>query len=254
MTAHAVRSIKALFAPLPVRAISDHRLSALHFRVLAAIAMHDRMSDHRKAGQGCWASNKTLAEEVGCDYTRLSATITALGSFGYIDRRPHPLNKRLRVYRVIYGEDDSLRIGKLSDDDAPPIVCEDASDHGPTVCRPNSQLPQINEQLPVNIFRETDNKFCRSSERNSPEGAPSAGDGGADARAREGMGNVGGRVAQFEREWRRARATGNAIKRGDVERYRDQLGEIYLHSHAPEQVKEQALRIIQELELYLRNI
>ena len=62
-----------VIVPLPPRVVGDRRLSALHFRVLAAIAMHDRMSHVRRAGQGCWATNQTLATEATCDYARLSS-------------------------------------------------------------------------------------------------------------------------------------------------------------------------------------
>lgn len=91
------------FAPLPARAIGDPRLSALHLRALGAIAMHDRLGRNR---QGCWAGNKRLAEMIGCDYTRLSAALTNLATWGYIEREPHPLNKRMRVFRVLYTDDD----------------------------------------------------------------------------------------------------------------------------------------------------
>jgi hypothetical protein len=81
---------KAAFAPLPARDIGDKRLSGLHFRVLAAIAMHDRMSGSRGKGQGCRAGNKTLATECGCDYSRLSATITD---------RPRQMKRMLKELR-----------------------------------------------------------------------------------------------------------------------------------------------------------
>src|SRR5690349_1959535 len=93
---------KLCFAPLPARAIGDQRLTKLHFRVLGAIAFHDRMSDPRKAGQGCWASNRTLSSECGCNYTNLSTAISELAGWGYIKRDSRPLDKRRRIYRVIY--------------------------------------------------------------------------------------------------------------------------------------------------------
>jgi hypothetical protein len=58
-------SDRVFFAPLPPRAIRDGRLSGRHFRVLAAIALHDRMAGRRKRGAGCWASHRTLCDEVG---------------------------------------------------------------------------------------------------------------------------------------------------------------------------------------------
>ena len=68
------------FAALPARAIGDDRLKGSHLKVLAAIAIHDRLSGARGKGQGCWAGNKRLAGMIGCNYTRLSATITDLAT------------------------------------------------------------------------------------------------------------------------------------------------------------------------------
>ncbi len=45
---------KNFFAAMPARMMSDERLAALHFRVLAVIAVHDRMG---RNGQHCWAGN-----------------------------------------------------------------------------------------------------------------------------------------------------------------------------------------------------
>ena len=90
------------FAPLPARAIGDARFTATHFRVLGAIAVHDRMSAKRKTGQGCWASHKTLAALCGVNYNNLSTAISELGQWGYLTRQSHPLNKRQHVYRVVY--------------------------------------------------------------------------------------------------------------------------------------------------------
>ena len=107
---------KISFAPIPPRAIGDKRLTGSHFRVLAAIAMHDRLSMSRKAGQGCWASNKRLAELTNLNYSNLSTALIQLGEWGYLNREPHPLNKRTRIYRVIY---DALPTGKQSLNDLP---------------------------------------------------------------------------------------------------------------------------------------
>src|SRR5713226_4118079 len=97
---------KPCFAPLPARAIGDPRLTGLHLRALAAIALHDRLSGPRKQGQGCWAGNDTLVQTCGCNYTNLSTAITDLVQWEYVKRAANPSNKRLRVYRVIYTEAD----------------------------------------------------------------------------------------------------------------------------------------------------
>ncbi len=105
------RKPKDFYAPIPARAIGDQRLKGLHHKVLSAIAVHDRRAGSTGKGQGCWAGNKRLAEMIGCDYTRLSTAITDLATWGYIERTPHPLNKKQRVLHVIYTGDDARFVG-----------------------------------------------------------------------------------------------------------------------------------------------
>ena len=97
---------KPIFAAIPARAYGDPRLKGLHHRVLGVVALHDRMSAARKNGQGCWAGNKRLAELIGCDYSRLSATLSDLATWGYIDSRTNPMNKTRRILFVVYDERD----------------------------------------------------------------------------------------------------------------------------------------------------
>jgi DNA-binding MarR family transcriptional regulator len=95
---------KELFAPLPIRAISDQRLSGRHLRVLAAIAYHDRFG---RNGQGCWAGRRRLAAEAGIAGTHVSNMLSDLRSWAYIKSERHPMNRRTTIHRVIY--DDSNR-------------------------------------------------------------------------------------------------------------------------------------------------
>lgn len=105
------------FAPVPARAISDARLRGLHWKILAAVAPHDRMSAARdKGGQGCWAGNKRLTRMIGCHYTNLSTALSELEMWGYIERKPNPANKRRRVLYVIYDERDAALVGTSSED------------------------------------------------------------------------------------------------------------------------------------------
>lgn len=174
---------KTFFAPLPLRAISDDRLAALDLRVLACLAFHDRMSSVRGKGQGAWASNETLAKRVGCHYTRLSSSITRLGKLGYVDREPHPLNKRLRVYRVRYdGAADSLPDGKAlptgkgstPDNLTPPegTLCDSANSNGSTVCRDLEISAQSQSDDPVEYISLSDVRdFAEANGRYSDESA-----------------------------------------------------------------------------------
>jgi len=180
----------AAFAMLPYRAIGDSRLTSLDLRTLAAISWHDRGSRPRGKGAGCWAGNKKLTEEVGCDYTNLSSTVTKLGTLGYITREPHPVNRKLRVYRVVY---DALPIDKqsspangLPDHKLSPThetvsesiasASEDVlgpewdRETGEIVCRPNPQGNEEQEQsrsIYIPLKRED---ISRSELTNSPKG------------------------------------------------------------------------------------
>lgn len=102
------------FAPFPLRALSDQSLTALDLRALGTIAYHDRLSGPRGKGQGAWASLATYAARTKCHYTNMSTTLTKLVAKGYLSREKHPLNGRMNVYRVVYGESDSLPSDKLS--------------------------------------------------------------------------------------------------------------------------------------------
>jgi len=97
------RPTKPLYAPIPARAIGDDNLSSLDLRVLAVIAAHDRLGAN---GVGCYANHNRLAEIVGCHLKSLSRSLRNLGEGGYIEVAPHPLNRRLRVYRVLYNDRD----------------------------------------------------------------------------------------------------------------------------------------------------
>jgi hypothetical protein len=194
---------QSAFAAIPERAIGDARLNGSHWRALAAIALHDRLSARRKQGAGCYASNKTLSERSGLNYTNFSTIVRELGLWGYIVSTPHPINRRTRVYRVIYDEAggaDGLPTDKLSSDETPSNglptgkvlsqsddaeakPASSANDTLPTgeqsaeiVCPPIQQ-PHETTQQPNDIYIPlSGNKSCET-ERYSPEGAPILGEG-----------------------------------------------------------------------------
>src|SRR5690242_6147773 len=71
---------KVHFSGIPLRALADGRLTDRDYRILGIVAGYDRMSSVR-GGQGCWASLKTMAGQVGgegADYTRFSGSISKL--------------------------------------------------------------------------------------------------------------------------------------------------------------------------------
>jgi DNA-binding MarR family transcriptional regulator len=108
---------KELFAPIPVRAMNDLRLSPRHFRALMAVAFHDRFG---RNGQGCWVGRKQLAKEAGCDETNFSHALSDLRLFGYIKSEEHPLSRRMKVHRVIYDTAERCEAQHLSTD----VRCE----------------------------------------------------------------------------------------------------------------------------------
>ena len=119
-----------LFAALPRRAIGDNRLSARHFRVLAAVAYHDRFG---RNGQGCWAGRKRLAAMAGCSLTHTSDALSDLRRFGYVVSQPHPMNRRTMVHRVIYDESNRSQI-------------RDPLAEAPTADRSRLQVEQVPSQ------------------------------------------------------------------------------------------------------------
>jgi len=94
---------KQRFAPIPLRALLDQRLTGHHLRLLGMIAAHDRLG---KNGSGCWASQDRLAALLGCSKSRLSEGLSDLRDYGYIASQLNPQRRWHRVHRVIYSIDD----------------------------------------------------------------------------------------------------------------------------------------------------
>jgi DNA-binding MarR family transcriptional regulator len=96
-----------LFVALPIRLNRDRNLSALDIRCLAAIARHDNRSLSKGTGPGCFATNVTLAMEVGIDATNFSKSLSRLFGGGYVVREQRAGHRRgLTTLRVIYDADD----------------------------------------------------------------------------------------------------------------------------------------------------
>ena len=102
------------FAPLPARALADETLAALDLRVLAALAVHDRFGAN---GIGCYASHPRLAGLVKCHLKSLSRSLRTLAEGGYIEAIPFVLNKRQRVYKVLYtAADDAVMTNPIGNE------------------------------------------------------------------------------------------------------------------------------------------
>tara|TARA_R110000751_G_scaffold180038_1_gene286410 strand:+ start:22626 stop:23405 length:780 start_codon:yes stop_codon:yes gene_type:complete len=87
------------FGALPGRVCNDKRLTALHFKVLMAVAVHDRMG---RNGQCCWAGRKKLTSRVGCDPSSFSSAISDLVEMEYLQEERHEKDGRKKGYRVVY--------------------------------------------------------------------------------------------------------------------------------------------------------
>lgn len=200
---------KLCFGAIPFRAFGDERLHAAHFRLLGVIATHDRFNAN---GQGCRAGNARLAELTGSNYSALSRTLKQLADWGYIEGYVNPLNKRLRVYVVLYTvedfatfkSEDNASLGQISPNEvvtedgeivctgannADSTVCTHANDPPPIVCTEanqpaNNHLNSLNEPNP-NILRETYKIFGETSEKYSVEtgGLEERNSGGSDSQA-----------------------------------------------------------------------
>jgi DNA-binding MarR family transcriptional regulator len=90
---------KQRFAPTPLRALLDQRLTGHHLRLLGVIAAHDRLG---KNGSGCWASQDRLAALLGCSKSTLSKRLSALRDCGYLASELNPQKRWFRVHRVVY--------------------------------------------------------------------------------------------------------------------------------------------------------
>jgi hypothetical protein len=110
---------KPPFSAMPLRWHRDPRFTFTHAKALSIISYHDRMSLVTGKGQGCWASNQTMADEIEVNLTNMSTAINQLAKWGYIEISRKKTEKSRRVCRVIYVDDeapeyalDDLPIGK----------------------------------------------------------------------------------------------------------------------------------------------
>lgn len=97
-------SDKPVYAPLPVRALGDARLSGAHLRVLAATSAHDRFA---KNGTGCFASYRRLAVMTSLSMDAVKHAIADLSAWGYLRIGANPLDARRRVLFVQYTAEDA---------------------------------------------------------------------------------------------------------------------------------------------------
>jgi hypothetical protein len=123
-----------------------------------ALAAHDRLGAN---GIGCYASHPRLAALVGCHIKSLSRSLSTLVGKQYITAGPHPLNGRLRVYRVIYSEFDGLYlkagIGSSPVTNSASIGNNPVAENGAIGYKVFEKTIEYQEDAGVNILGETYN-------------------------------------------------------------------------------------------------
>lgn len=172
------------FTTLPVRAIADARLTALELRCLGVIALHDGMSTVKGSGPGCYAKSMTLAALARTDITRFSRSVSRLIKLGYLLKEAQEQDRRRFTLRIIYGDDNSWRVGQLSPEgetgeivdelvnESPEMVDEAANYQAEIVDRDdsgNGSFPPVSGPHYISLNEELD--FVETKELNSVETA-----------------------------------------------------------------------------------
>ena len=138
-----------LFCALPVRAMSDDRLSARHFRLMAAIAWHDRLNH---TGRGCYAKPGTLRKEAKIHATDFADLLRDLEQFGFarIDRT---FGRRVRTIHLIY----SAQLGASTKSCVDVVAASAQLGASPNLPAEELGVP---EAPTSEIIEESDNNIC----------------------------------------------------------------------------------------------
>lgn len=91
------------YGAVPMRAASDRRLWGAPMALLVIIAGHYRFG---RNGHGCYASQRRLAELMNCRQATVQEALGILEAAGIVDVEIDANDRRRRVYRVIYTEED----------------------------------------------------------------------------------------------------------------------------------------------------
>jgi DNA-binding MarR family transcriptional regulator len=198
---------KDIYAPIPARAMADEKLTAEHFRVLMAVAAHDRFN---RNGKGCCASHPRLAKLAKCHRKSLSRSLKVLAEWGYIAGLPSPFNKRQRAYRVVYSDADRAIMTN-------PIGINPATEADP-IGNKDFHEPEQNQELPDDKrFSETEKRFSETGNRYSAE-AEDAGEQSKEGRDEHVDDEFEERAAilEYDAGFTRAEAERRAIELDDL--------------------------------------
>ena len=156
---------KTQFAPIPVTVFKDKRLTGSHLRVMALVAYFDRFGAN---GTGCYTGQDKMAGITGIHQSNICKILADLALWKYVSVERNPLNRRLRVYRLIYKDNPAI-LGKYAkyDDEGPaedPIVGVSAKYDTPILGTPNSQvIDEQGENQPKYIRRSLINRKGREA-------------------------------------------------------------------------------------------
>jgi hypothetical protein len=90
----------AEFAPYPRRAVSDVRLSAGHWRLLGAVAFHQRL----RTGVTEHLPRHIMAKDAKLCITTVSALAADLTQWSYLKMVRDPHDRRKRHFQIVYDE------------------------------------------------------------------------------------------------------------------------------------------------------
>lgn len=156
------------FAALPVRALSDRRLSGNDLRVLGAIASFDWFG---RNGYGCTVDARKLADRAGVDRRHLSRHASRLVDLGYIVIGRSETDRRKHVYSVVYSDKEAEA------DDKPPEKVTTAGDN-PMKKVTNAKLQVIDSKR---VYGRQE--ISRSDSEKNPAKRPAASDADVPATA-----------------------------------------------------------------------
>lgn len=125
---------KRLFSTVPTKALFNAKLTALEWRVLGLIGLHDGMTLLKHAqgksttlGAGCTASNLTLAREAQCSYAALVRAVKSLELQGLIQRQDRRGGHTEAAMRVRYETPDNVPDGTSQYDEPVTLDMTDRS-------------------------------------------------------------------------------------------------------------------------------
>ncbi len=99
---------KQRFAAIHARACGETRLTGGHWRVLAAVAYHDRFNRY---GRGCYITHQNMAETIGSSRSSVTQWLRDLVAWGYLGTlEPLTSDRRREAYTVLYDEPENVPV------------------------------------------------------------------------------------------------------------------------------------------------